>query len=212
MTEAEWLAATDPRPMIGFLRGRLTDRKARLFIVACCHLVADLFTDHESRNAVDMGERYTAGEASDDDRIKAWTSVGNDLSDRIQDASWWADEAAEWAVDILYKDGSVYRAAARASRSATHAKPGSVVQQRSLLHCIVGNPFRPVAVDPAWLTPTVLSLAEGIYADRAFDRLPILADALQDAGCEDANILGHCRSDGPHARGCWVVDLVLGLS
>ena len=70
-------------------------------------------------------------------------------------------------------------------------------------------PFRPVIVDPSWLTPTVLSLAEGIYADHAFDRLPILADALQDAGCNNDDILSHCRSDGPHVRGCWVVDLIL---
>jgi hypothetical protein len=73
-----------------------------------------------------------------------------------------------------------------------------------------GNPVCPMAVDPAWLTSTVVSLAQGIYDDRAFDRLPILADALQDAGCEDPDVLGHCRSDGPHVRGCWVVDLVLG--
>src|SRR5262249_28039734 len=79
-----------------------------------------------------------------------------------------------------------------------------------LLRDIFGNPFRPVSVDPAWLTSTVVSLAEGIYADRAFDRLPILADALQDAGCENADILAHCRRDGPHCRGCWVVDLLTG--
>lgn len=67
-----------------------------------------------------------------------------------------------------------------------------------------------ITPSPSWLTSTVLSLAEGIYADRAFDRLPILADALQDAGCDNIDILAHCREAGPHARGCWVVDLVLG--
>ena len=65
-------------------------------------------------------------------------------------------------------------------------------------------------LDPSWLTSTVIALAEGIYSDRAFDRLPILADALEDAGCDHADILAHCRGDGPHARGCWVVDLILG--
>jgi hypothetical protein len=78
------------------------------------------------------------------------------------------------------------------------------------IRCILGNPFRPVSLDPSWLTSTVVALAEGIYADRAFDRLPILAGALEDAGCGHADILAHCRGDGPHARGCWVVDLVLG--
>jgi hypothetical protein len=77
---------------------------------------------------------------------------------------------------------------------------------------IFGNPFRPVTVDPEWGTSTVVGIADGIYADRAFDRLPILADALQDAGCENSDLLDHCRGPGPHVRGCWVVDLVLGKS
>jgi hypothetical protein len=72
------------------------------------------------------------------------------------------------------------------------------------------QPVPPVAIDPSWLTSTVVALAGGIYDERAFDRLPILADALQDAGCEHPDILAHCHSDGPHVRGCWVVDLILG--
>ena len=80
----------------------------------------------------------------------------------------------------------------------------------ALLRDILGNPFRPVALDPEWRTSTVVALAQGIYEERAFDRLPILADALQDAGCENEDILNHCRSKGPHVRGCWVVDLLLG--
>lgn len=80
----------------------------------------------------------------------------------------------------------------------------------SLTRCIFGNPFRPVAFDPRWRTADVTALARGIYEDRAFDRLPLLADALMDAGCDHEEILAHCRSEGPHVRGCWVVDLVLG--
>jgi hypothetical protein len=79
-----------------------------------------------------------------------------------------------------------------------------------LLRCSIGNPFGPAAFDPEWRTATVVQLAQGIYDDRAFDRLPILADALQDAGCDHPNVLTHCRDTGPHARGCWVVDLILG--
>jgi hypothetical protein len=82
--------------------------------------------------------------------------------------------------------------------------------QAPLLRCIAGNPFRPVTVDPRWLLSDVVSIAEGIYADRAFDRLPILSDALQDARCDLADVVAHCRSDGPHVRGYWAVDLVLG--
>ena len=58
----------------------------------------------------------------------------------------------------------------------------------------------------------VVGLARTIYADRAFDRLPLLADALMDAGCADEQVLGHCREAGPHARGCWVVDMILDLT
>jgi len=82
--------------------------------------------------------------------------------------------------------------------------------QAVLLRDIIGNPFRPVTLDPAWRTTTAIQLAQGMYDSRDFAAMPILADALQDAGCEDADILEHCRGNGPHVRGCWVVDLVLG--
>jgi hypothetical protein len=80
-----------------------------------------------------------------------------------------------------------------------------------LLRDIFGPlPFRAVTVDPRWLTSTAVALARTIYEDRAFDRLPILADALEEAGCDNTDVLSHLRGDGPHVRGCWVLDLVLG--
>ena len=81
--------------------------------------------------------------------------------------------------------------------------------QTDLLRDIFGNPFRIPEVDPRWRTSDALGLARAIYDDRAFDRMPILADALMDAGCEQEAIVGHCRGDGRHVRGCWVVDLIL---
>jgi hypothetical protein len=77
-------------------------------------------------------------------------------------------------------------------------------------HRIFGNPFRPVTLDPRWLTSTVVDLSRIIYEERAFDKLPILADALMDAGCDSEEMLAHCRGQVPHVRGCWVVDLILG--
>ena len=74
---------------------------------------------------------------------------------------------------------------------------------------LFGNPFRRVPFDPLWRSSTAVALAAGVYADRAFDRLPILADALEDAGCDAAELLAHLRGDGPHVRGCWALDLVL---
>ena len=83
-------------------------------------------------------------------------------------------------------------------------------KQAFLLRDIFGNRFRPITFNPSWLTPTVIHLAQSIYGDRAFDQMPRLADALEEAGCTNADILSHCRSEGPHVRGCWVVDLILG--
>jgi hypothetical protein len=88
--------------------------------------------------------------------------------------------------------------------------PNPDVSLTAVLREVVGNPFRPVAFDPRWLTADVVGLARGIYDHRAFDRLPLLADALMDAGCDNDDVLSHCRSGGSHVRGCWVVDLALG--
>ena len=85
-------------------------------------------------------------------------------------------------------------------------------KQLEFLRCIFGNPFRPVAFDPVWRTSTAVAIAQAAYDSRAFGNLPVLADALQDAGCENADVLDHLRGPGPHVRGCWVVDLVLGKS
>jgi hypothetical protein len=84
--------------------------------------------------------------------------------------------------------------------------------QADLLREIIGNPFRPVTIDPAWLTPNVIELAKRIYDERSFDQMPLLGDALEATGCDDPEIVNHCRGSGTHVRGCWVVDLILGKS
>jgi hypothetical protein len=92
------------------------------------------------------------------------------------------------------------------------ASRSEAVQQCQFLLCIFGNPFRPVAINPAWLAwndRTIPKIAQAIYDERAFDRLPILADALEEAGCANQDILAHCRQSGEHVRGCWAVDLIL---
>ena len=93
-----------------------------------------------------------------------------------------------------------------ASTGATSERTGSYLFIRD----IFGNPFRPVTLDPTRLIPKVKALAQAIYDDRAFDRLTSLGDALEEAGCHATDILAHCRQVGPHVRGCWVVDLLLG--
>jgi hypothetical protein len=86
----------------------------------------------------------------------------------------------------------------------------SRTEQADAVRDVLGNPFQPAVVPAAWRTTTVLALAEGIYAEQAFDRLPILADSLQDAGCDNEDVLNHCRVPGTHCLGCWVVDRLLG--
>jgi hypothetical protein len=137
-------------------------------------------------------------------------------------AAWAADEAAstfgvrarERAYNRRRRDAAkgqgeepVWEQHDSTYRSAQVAEKG---HQTRLLRCIFGNPFRLVSIDPGWRTETVVALAQGIYQDRAFDRLPVLADSLEEAGCDHSDILTHCRGEGPHARGCWVVDLLLG--
>jgi hypothetical protein len=82
--------------------------------------------------------------------------------------------------------------------------------QAVLLRDIFGNPFHPVALHSAWLTQDVVKLAESVYSGQDFNALPILADALEEAGCDNADLLNHCRGRGPHVRGCWVVGCFLG--
>ena len=216
MTEAEWLAATDPMPMLKHLRGEASDRKLRLVAVACCRRIWHLLTDERSRIAVDLAERDADGLVRETDLRESAQAAneayryGNPLGPH--------DNAAYASVHVGGRDRwhSASSAAAYAAYAVRYpvggeeAKLAEQAHQTSLLRDIFGNPFRPVAIDPSWLTTDVRLLATGIYDDKAFDRMPILADALQDAGCTNDDILSHCRSEGPHVRGCWVVDLLLG--
>ncbi|QEL17583.1 hypothetical protein [Limnoglobus roseus] len=203
MTEAEWLAVAEPRKMLEYLIGRVSVRKQRLFACACCRRIWHLLADPRSRHAVETAERFVDGDVTTGE-IEAAMTAADDAAD---DAHGPGSEAAEAAADVI---ADVRGCAIAAASAGDQQRRVERFAQSVLLRDIFGNAFRPVTFSPDWLTPTAVDLAEVIYEDRAFDRLPILADALQDAGCEDADVLGHCRSDGPHVRGCWVVDGVLG--
>ncbi|WP_232069842.1 hypothetical protein [Gemmata massiliana] len=113
-------------------------------------------------------------------------------------------------VEAALSSGSGYASRDEERAASESARKAEEIKQAHFLRDVVGNPFRPVTFDSSWLTSTVSALAAGIYTESAFDRLPILADALQDAGCDNEDILTHFRSDGPHVKGCWALDLVLG--
>jgi hypothetical protein len=212
VTEAEWLTATDPTPMLEFLEDKTSDRKLRLFAVACCRRVWSLLPDPQSRKAVEVVARFADGEATDEERLAAIAAADSDYYGRFgtrETPGGWPENPV---VAAGYYDAGL--AALCAAGSAAEAEASSSrplpFTQIALLRCGFGNPFSPIAVDPSWLTSAVVGLARAIYDGRAFDLMPILADALQDGGCANDDVLNHCRNDGVHVRGCWVVDLLLG--
>lgn len=142
----------------------------------------------------------------------AWAAHSTTLNNPWLGAFYTGRQVRSAAEARLWKDqGS--RADARLAPSAAEARRLEEKAQSALFREIVGNPFRWATIDPFWPSwnhGTVLGLAQMIYRERAFDNMPILADALQDAGCVNPAVLSHCRGPGPHVRGCWVVDLILG--
>jgi hypothetical protein len=214
MTPDEWETATDPPEMVEAVRGLTSDRKLRLFAVGYCRQLGGLISDPRSRRAVDVAERFADDSATAAELVTAWEEV----FDTDQTAADWAVLYA--AGQQLLRSGRVlgsmawegaWALSSHASDMQSELVAAGITSSdvTRLARCVFGNPFRPGAFDPRWRTADVLGLALGIYEDRAFDRLPLLADALMDAGCTDAEVLGHCRSEG-HVRGCWLIDLVLG--
>jgi hypothetical protein len=196
VTEQDWLECPFPFELIRQVQGDASDRKLRLFACACYRLNWHSIVDGCARNAVSAAEHYADGLISFTRLIAAGRSS--------HEACWHLVKTGEAAAWDVVQD-VVLRPYANDEDILTALWP-----MAQLFRDIVSNPFRPVALSPRWQTSTVLDLARLIYDERAFDRLPILADALMDAGCDNDDILAHCRGDGPHVRGCWVVDLILG--
>jgi hypothetical protein len=200
MTEAEWLASSAPLEMVRYLARPANDRKLRLFACASCRRIWPFIRDERSRQAVECAERYADGQASPEE-LRTMAAVAQQVAavaERTVIPGWNA---------ALTAAAAAQGATAAAERAAAKAGDAEMVRD------VFGNPFRPVQINPAWLTwqdGTVVRLARAAYDNRCFDHLPILADALEEAGCDDEAVLRHCREPGQHARGCWVVDLLLG--
>jgi hypothetical protein len=240
MTEAEWLACGYPEPMLASLRGLVGDRKLRLFAVACCQRLLRAVRLHPwYSQGIAVAEYFADGEATDEELERVnqspcpewclqyapqfdWSEIAasgqpHRKTSLAINACWNAMEVEDVIVMADCASGNAAWAATQQGPvmpdddgiSASRLVVEQAIQS-DILRDIFGNPFRPATLDPSWLTSTVVALARGIYEERAVDRMPILADALQDAGCDSADVLGHCRGPGPHVRGCWVVDLVLG--
>ncbi len=214
MTEEEWLGLSDPRALLEYLRNKASARKLRLYAIACCSRFPHLVVDNRTRLALIVAAEYCEGRISEKQLGAAeqalWTFVNDELP---------IDPAAVRYLALAARQAAKPEGEAWASANvagyfvqcATEHRRDERVVQCDLIRKIFGNPFRPVSFDPNWRTWDVMALAAGIYDEKAFDRTPILADALQDAGCDSDAILNHLRGpDATHVRGCWVLDLVLG--
>jgi hypothetical protein len=213
MTEAEWLTESDPMLMVEFLRESASDRKLRLFAAESFRHLLDLLPDVRQRTAIEVLEEMAEGTITKEARGKASRDVRCAIPPDDRVGNGFPMPHLHYAALMLYRAFASANAAGHACHAADSRADSTAERlfQRGLLCELFGNPFRPVAFDPAWRTSDVLLLARGIYEERAFDRMPILADALQDAGCESDVILSHLRdANATHVRGCWALDLVLG--
>jgi len=223
VTEEVWMKATDPNPMLNFLRDKASERKFRLFAIACCRRVLEHWTDPRSKAVIEVTEEFVEGKVGERDLAQARSQAElvyvHENIGVIRDAAMAAYTLS--LNDFVSPDGTAYDkgglpvaygssdlAAKAGSRSKNYHAERNV--QSDHVRDIFGNPFRPLTIDPDWQTTTVTDLAWTMYDNRAFDQMPILADALEDSGCDNHEILQHCRGDVPHVKGCWVVDLILG--
>ena len=231
MTEQEWLASDDAKRMLYLLSGEeihedghitplrvkglaihtITRRKLMLYACACCRLVWPLLVDDRSRKAVIVAEHFADGEASDEELHEA---------DILARNAWLEMAAPDFSSAAYLAWG---RNAHDAVRDGSRLIPSSALA--NLLRDVVGSPFRPLLPRSrksarfwrqkleswlAWNGGIIPILAKTIYDDCRFDLLPILADALEESGCDNTDILAHCRQPGEHVRGCWAVDMLLG--
>ncbi|WP_246523020.1 hypothetical protein [Gemmata palustris] len=211
MGEDEWFAGSDPELMLQHVMGAVSDRKLRLFAVACCRRIGDSFTDEGDRAALSVIERFADGLAGAVEFAAVPTRTTNQAiagAAEIRANAAAAVASAVSAALIAARDGDPDHPKGQGDYYATEASERKV--QARILRELFRNPFRTVAFSAEWRTDTTVALARGMYEAREFSAMPILADALQDAGCNHTDVLAHCRGAGAHLRGCWVLDLVLG--
>jgi hypothetical protein len=237
MTEDQWNSCIKPEVMLGWLceQGRFSDRKFRLFACACCRRLWDCLGDPCHRNLVTAIENHPDMNCEDPElkvaldatAVQEWT-VGNEpirwavfhLRGIVNRTTKAANVlglvssvllAAKNKPPAVENELWIYIDAIIAPYAAAEVEPRKLA---ALVRDVFGNPFQPVpALSPAvlaWNGATVRCLAQSMYDTRTFELMPVLADALGEAGCTDGAILEHCRGPGPHVRGCWLIDLIVG--
>ncbi len=240
MTEQGWLACTNPEAMLRGLRGKASNRELYLYAVACCRQIWGRLDDVRSRLAAEVIERYADGLASRGELRDAMNQAGQAAGGQYALTQVWQDdmmlglvgwgngytvlpaavlvapnadaERDAWGYARYVSFMAVTCAAGHGWLSRYQRWRAERKSQCGLLRDLFGNSSRPAAFDLARRTSDAISLATSAYEERAFDRLPILADALEEAGCDERALLDHLRGPGAHVRGCWGLDLVLGRS
>lgn len=217
MTEEDWLTTLDAERMLRFVNDSSSHRKLRLFCITCCRRVWEMLEDERSRQAVEVAERHADGLAKPGELAAARAAAQK--AHRRFPAESPAGLAALVVVHSTAPDEGLHGSRRNRSSAAQEEDPGWLAAraaQSASLRDLFGNPFRPAVIPPDCLTPSVVSVAQATYEDRALPsghldlvRLSVLADALEEAGCHDLEVLGHLRSPGPHTRGCFILDLIL---
>jgi hypothetical protein len=220
MTERQWCGEVDFDLFLAACEWlgeqKKNHRKLRLWACACCRRLGDLLADGRSQDAVAVAERLADGLAGKEEVREAREEAKRvpRIRQKLRGAP--AEWAASASVFLLHPSAAEFSQTATIRAAVALEEGGGTTRdaeqrlQFELLRDIFGNPFRPVTFDPSWRTATAVALAQQVYDSRDYALMPILADALEEAGCDHANLLAHCRGSGPHARGCWVIDAVLG--
>jgi hypothetical protein len=216
MTDDQWASCTNPGSMLESLRNRASDRKLRLFAVACCRRVWHLMTDPRHRNVVEAAERSADGLLGEEFQeamqpvVALWAELPH-----AREVQWDPCHYMTGATCHLSTGGGARYAASYAARGLAclagpeesrewlAARQSEEAAQCALIRDLFGNPSFPFHFDPRWLSREV-------YRQARFESLSLLADVLERAGCRDQAVLEHCRGPGPHVRGCWVLDALLG--
>ena len=223
MTEQDWLTTTHPYDLTHHKACR-SARKRRLFSCAIARHVLFLIPDDRYQQAIDFAERYADGAATEEE-MRATRRRMNKIYGQRQfgEPGNYATGAIMATLDkeaVLTVHGWESAASAQAALARPDWDRGRDAEMAvacAYARDVFANPFRPLTLDRAWLTTSVLALAQTAYEERQLPAgtldptsLAILADALQEAGCDHQHILTHCRQPTPHVRGCWMLDLLLG--
>jgi len=235
MTEEQWHLETNWERHFEHIGNRLSERKHRLLAAGFCRQLWHLIEDQPVRDAIETAEHYVEKRATVAELERArrqcrdlaskWGHESMKLAESSQDL---ASIAAHLRSDLAWLGafltagqfdvktiGARAILALRAENLVQGDAPSRALdyqhlqQQREVLLDLAGDPFRPIEFLLEWRTSTVLALAKSMAESRDFAVMPILADALEDAGCEAEEVLSHCRGSGPHYLGCWVMDGVL---